>query len=678
MSPNHADQVRVKLTATSRASKALYLERHLVLTRDAPNFQIGRMSQRNPDLKASSTNAWFESAVMSRHHAMLNFDADRAILFVQDTGSLHGTFYNDTRLVPGIQCQLQQGDQLRFGITVDRHPDSFPPCAMSVTFEFDDFNNRPQANPVVYRVPDDTDVEDGSDDEDDDDDDLSICSSTHALRENGLCPAQPIAIRNIMAIDLTSDADTAENQMPDYDAENDAAKDDEPRVEEDEHAKVPEPLQQDQPDGCGGVWQPTSPATHSVDNDHQDADGNVQPCPAKRADRFPAADSDEWEDCSSSSRSRVASVRPSTLPASWETEGFSSSSDGIESDTGMAFCLNPVLSSLPCSSPVPRREDVDVEPSKTAAEQEASPVEESADYCNPTRIVLPPQDMARLNTSDGPPCVDAARRVLSASVRLPGFPLPSQGQSSQAAAESLGEKSGKTDYFAARLDNKRLLESLHGAARLTEQRGVGCSARAPEPAHYEDAPMEKVTEEDEGGPEKDDQVSVSLFALSGENPLTALDDPSTNSLLASGEKFLFSPPREPEAPLKPAEAPELSELSAYQFELSKLDARRGKNQFQHNSIPMQDKESRGLPDIKRACHKRKAAEISMSRARMDATNGVEAPAPTSRSTARKEASRDMGDSRAVKRLRTAAEVLGYAALGGVAVVSALIATAPAL
>ncbi|KAF4595143.1 FHA domain protein [Ophiocordyceps camponoti-floridani] len=626
MSSNHADQVRVDLIPTSRPSEASNIVRHLVLTRDAPTLQIGRMSQRNSELRASSANAWFESAVMSRHHAMLYFDADQTTLSIEDTKSLHGTFQNGTRLEPGTQSQLQSGDELCFGITVDRHTDTFPPCAMTVAFEFNQANSQPRQNPVIYKVPDDTDIEDTSDDDDDDDEDeeaedSSICSSIHVLRENCLHPAEAFLIRDTVAVDLTSDVNTPENQasdcevqVPDYHQDENAPIADE-KLDDEDHDVIPETVQHDGVDPSEDVWQPVSPVSHSVDN-HQGADTHAQPCPR------------EWQDRSSTEQFRVASVRPSTLPASWETQA---SSDGPESDAGVAFCLNPVLSSLPPSSPTPGRNKVDLK--KTTSTQESS------SFCDPARTIVSPQDMAR------PPA--------SGSDSLLGF----KKQSAQAAAKALGQKAGKPEYFAARLENKRFVEHLCEVVQQLDQTVADPPKRAAEEAHHEDIAMENTSDEDRGGPEKDDQVS--LFALSGENPLIALEDASKNSLLASGEKFLLSPPKEPVASRPPVESPELSDLSAHEFELSKLNAEA-------------KREARQLAGNKRTCLKRKAADMLES----DLTVGRQASSgsPETRLTARN----CMDESRAVKRLRTAAEVLGYAALGGVAVVSALIATAPSL
>ncbi|PHH76310.1 hypothetical protein CDD80_1652 [Ophiocordyceps camponoti-rufipedis] len=662
MPSNHADQVRVDLTPTSRASEASAsnLARHVVLTRDSPSLQIGRMSQRNPDLRASSANAWFESAVMSRHHAKLHFDADQTTLSIEDTQSLHGTFHNGTRLESGMQSQLHSGDELCFGIQVDRHTDTFPPCAMTVTFEFDEANSQPRQNPVVYKVPDDTDVEDTSDDdkdeedEDEDAEDSSICSSIHVLRENRLHPAEAFLIRDTVAIDLTSDANTPENQASDCEVlePNYQAQD----APEDHHV-IPETVQHGGLEPAEDVWQPVSPVSHSVDN-HQGAGAHVGPRP--RADGIPGAGSDEWEHGSTTEQCRVASARPCTLPASWETQG---SSDGLESDAGVAFCLNPVSSNPPPRStiPAPKRFDLAnlLSPSNQA----------SSSFCDPTRTIVS-QDMARPECGSPLPSLATARPTLWGS----DSPLGFKKQSAQAAAEALGQKAGKPEYFTARLANKRFVEQLCEVAQQLEQTEADSPESSAEEAHNEDVAMENTSDEDQGGHEKDDQGSVSLFALSGENPLIALEDASKNKLLASGERFLLSPPQEPVASRPPVESPELNDLSAHEFELSKMNAE-AKSRAQRNDgldVPGRVEEARQLSETKRSCLKRKAADM------LESNPKVGPKASSSSSETRLAARNSMDESRTVKRLRTAAEVLGYAALGGVAVVSALIATAPSL
>lgn len=72
------------------------------------------------------------------------------------------------------------------------------------------FSRRPESRSIVFRVPDDTDVEDIASD-----DDFSIRSSIKVLRENGLHPAQPEETSKALAIDLTSEEDDNEFNFSD-------------------------------------------------------------------------------------------------------------------------------------------------------------------------------------------------------------------------------------------------------------------------------------------------------------------------------------------------------------------------------------------------------------------------------------------------------------------------------
>ncbi|RDA92522.1 hypothetical protein CP533_4168 [Ophiocordyceps camponoti-saundersi (nom. inval.)] len=700
MPPNNADEVRIHLSA-SRVCKG-YLDRHLVLTLECPDIQVGRMSRRNPDLRALSTNAWFDSPVMSRQHAMLHFDADQTKLFIQDTGSLHGTFQNGIRLTPSSLSQLRPYDELCFGTTVDRNTDTYPPCAMVVNFEFA-CTDRPQTNPViyrvpddsdveeigssrgsrqtkpvVYRVPDDTDVEEISDDEEDDD--FSMCSSIIALRLNQLKPRNELEMPNkpLPPTEMGTTDDCHAEKAPFVDEE------------------VPEPpcldcdmqrqCRDHRRERCDGDWQPSSPPTiQSVNDDQRDVGRHVELHSTERVEHV-INDSDEWEDCSSSGRSRVPSPPlPSALPASWETEGLSNSTDSSCS----GFCLNQVLPSISTSLPPPK--GAEMERPRDADEREQSRVKETPNFCNPASTVVLGD---RRDMTDTLPSLEGSRVLIPHSMRLPPLATtsipPPHSLNAQTAAEALGEKTGKMEYFTARLQN-RLTLAMAGKD-LPE---IG---RPVVEARDEGGLMESMADKDEGGSLGVGSGPSSLFGLSVDS-VVPLEDAPNNSLLASGEKFLSSPIIEHEAPVRAPEADELNETSAYQFVLSKTNAAIGTHEGAKNetatakhvdattkdeatvsdqgtNLVIRDlvEEGEKVVESKKGSRKRKAEEMSA-----DLAHGGEAIArTTSASGTMATTEMDKDDLRAVKRLRLAAEVLGYAALGGVAVMSALIATAPTL
>ncbi|RCI12773.1 hypothetical protein L249_0953 [Ophiocordyceps polyrhachis-furcata BCC 54312] len=742
-STDAAVAVRVILSP-SRACKD-YLDRNLVLTMDRSDVQIGRMSHRNPGLHASSTNAWFDSPVMSRQHAMLHFDSDETVrflflsiplsspadmcrqkLYIQDTGSLHGTFQNGIRLSPTTLHQLNPYDELCFGTTVDRNTDIYPPCTMVVTFEFvctdreqanpvvyrisDDSDveeiaclTRPQTKPVVYRVPDYSDVEEISDDdeeeEDDDDDeeeDSSIRGSIIALRRNGkVKPVHKIPDELLSALSMT------EHRLAEAPASDD----------EDELplSAMPPKDHTGEKERCESEWQPSSPTVYSADDEKRDAAHHVKLYPAECEEDDTT--SSEWEDCSSSGRAPVASPRfPSALPASWETEGLPSSTNSSRSVFGThqgterpneRDSMSPVLQGaavLPSISASPPPNGKEVKKSRDFDERESSKMKGSANFCDPANTLVSGECRGVIASRVPKPV--PAMAIFSP----PPPPRPaslSRGRSAESAAQALGEKTGKMAYFAARLGNRRFLES---AAKDLSVAGLAAGE-----GHCE---VESVTDKDEGGSGGDGSGHCSLFGLSigSAHPL---EGPPTTSLLASGEKFLSSPLLEPEAPVRPPrESPDLNETSAYQFLLSKANAAISKHEAAKDEAAAQQKavtKEHDVAVVKQAEAAAKHGSAVNKEAHDQGTTSLvivdgEQAANTQKGSWRKrkagEMSADLGDGeaatlaptpsastttgtgkdecRTVKRLRLAAEVLGYAALGGVAVVSALIATAPSL
>ena len=96
------------------------LSRSFVLSRDRPNIKIGRASKSGEArFKAQPNNGWIESPIMSRDHALLMMGGSSPIpLLLRDTGSTHGTFINDERLVPNRDNVLKTMDKLSFGVPV--------------------------------------------------------------------------------------------------------------------------------------------------------------------------------------------------------------------------------------------------------------------------------------------------------------------------------------------------------------------------------------------------------------------------------------------------------------------------------------------------------------------------------------------------------------------------------
>ncbi|KAJ4155554.1 hypothetical protein LMH87_000793 [Akanthomyces muscarius] len=227
-------------------STLLFPQRRLLLSNQKSSIPIGRASKRSSTLESRMYNAWVDAPVMSRRHAELRFDSQGQKVLIQDVGSLHGTYHNDTKLQQGQAKALYHGDLLKFGIAIDRGNESFPQCTMKVGIEFGRTGDQaaieaslPQ--PIVFSVPDETDsemddmdemhemqfahdmedVEDSDIDSqaafstpDDNDDDPALRASAMALAENGL----ELEFRGFDTsdpIDLTSEPDlVSEDNIP--------------------------------------------------------------------------------------------------------------------------------------------------------------------------------------------------------------------------------------------------------------------------------------------------------------------------------------------------------------------------------------------------------------------------------------------------------------------------------
>jgi hypothetical protein len=148
-------------------------------------FPIGRASKNTTKktLMPAPSNAYIDSPVISREHALLSADTQLGTphVYITDTGSMHGTMVNDERLPPHTPKQLASGDKLQFGIDVNRNegthsPHAFPcllsPCNADMPslpeffvarkYEFKSSLVRPQAPfSLGFTVPDSDEEEVG-------------------------------------------------------------------------------------------------------------------------------------------------------------------------------------------------------------------------------------------------------------------------------------------------------------------------------------------------------------------------------------------------------------------------------------------------------------------------------------------------------------------------------------
>ncbi|EPE35935.1 SMAD/FHA [Glarea lozoyensis ATCC 20868] len=129
-----------QVTVTLRSLVGDFDQRRFILTPDSPVIVIGRASKSiAKNILGAVDNAWFDSPVMSRSHAKLKFDDQKAALLIQDIGSMHGTCVNGTRL-ESSPVRVHHGDVLVLGAEVKRGPEVFPACEFEVGIELSGYS----------------------------------------------------------------------------------------------------------------------------------------------------------------------------------------------------------------------------------------------------------------------------------------------------------------------------------------------------------------------------------------------------------------------------------------------------------------------------------------------------------------------------------------------------------
>ncbi|KAF3286846.1 hypothetical protein TWF970_008681 [Orbilia oligospora] len=106
--------------------------RTIPITRKEPLVIVGRSSRnKTKNLQPGHDNAYFDSPVMSRLHSWIKCDEGGKVL-ISDAGSMHGTYLDNQLLEPKLFVPLETGSQVRFGNSVTRGSDVFPPKAFDV------------------------------------------------------------------------------------------------------------------------------------------------------------------------------------------------------------------------------------------------------------------------------------------------------------------------------------------------------------------------------------------------------------------------------------------------------------------------------------------------------------------------------------------------------------------
>ena len=290
------------------------------------------------------------------------------------------------------------------------------------------------------------------------------------------------------------------------------------------------------------------------------------------------------------------------------------------------------------------------------------------------------------------PSIDSDHGIQSGCVQLPSIcdsmgtitSISPQQFSQKSAAKMLGEKTGKLEYFSARSFNKRLATATTAQTPQTPPRQLSRFMDLVRDDNQVAGTKNYCDTQQRGRQEHDVSGIILNDAYLAEAP--------DSTLLASGAKFLSSPLQEPSKVHPVLTPPELDETSAFQFEQSKkaaeVDAAASKQTHMDIKDLVDTHPIGQASEDKQLSKKRKAADIS------DLTQEIDgpyvgpkdelAPAQPNSSYSRPEAASPATANsaseanRPTKRIRRAAEAFGYVALGGVAVMSALIASAPTL
>ncbi|KAI9900135.1 hypothetical protein N3K66_004397 [Trichothecium roseum] len=212
--PTYEDEAVITLTVQGPGSITQDLpERRVLLSKDTPVVHIGRTSSHKEALKASVDNFWFECPVISRNHAHIKFDSDKKKLLLKDSGSLHGTLLNSCRVQSHVYWPLSAGDSITLGTQVDRGSNNYRPCVLVVDIMFGTAKHN--HGPKVYKVPDDSESEDAGSDRHD-----ALDYGSNALLSHGVLPSSktpnPIDLTTPAAlIDLSSDhGDGTDDESP--------------------------------------------------------------------------------------------------------------------------------------------------------------------------------------------------------------------------------------------------------------------------------------------------------------------------------------------------------------------------------------------------------------------------------------------------------------------------------
>ncbi|KAH7261882.1 hypothetical protein BKA59DRAFT_462043 [Fusarium tricinctum] len=705
--PEYRDEVLISLSSVNPPPKFSFPERRIFLSKKRTSIEIGRTSKRNASFEAARSNAWFDSPVMSRKHALITFDSEKQKVFLKDTGSLHGTYKNDVRLETNVNSEILNGDKVKFGAIIERGLHKYPPCLINTSIKFG--SRDPEQRGNCFFVPEESDIEDENSGDD------QVRNSCEMLHSNDVRTLHYRAM-----IDLTQD-----KRFPGSNLRNGSAFAPHSRQEVSQHPNMTLP-QLSGPSPVSVEYVPTSPKDDTWQfsdmEDDEESDKEVddvsQPISIADDARGPF---DQLSDVQSES------FASSPLLEAYDETDVSEDDDEIaelesEHDQDSLAIDNSFYSSIeppPEEAPVATSMMVDNTLNRFATvravpnDQPEKPEAESPSICA-TRAsqqadgteTASLNEIQKNNTDytwkpDLPPVVP---NNMFSSLKLPSISEAiafNQCLPGQTMAELMGMKTGKHDFFNAREENRA--SAL--ANNMRSQGQAQSVIKVPGQTSWVNDTSEIVSMGAENTKDNRDHQDQQLVA---------------SDLATSGTKFLDTPI---EHPLEsPSMVPALDDSSAFKFQESKraLGLDGSANKATHEAVVVQDNATADAVDSvessRDAAHeptstkdnenkeletpgdsslphqitrksKRKADEISVVtrvERRTSTRDGVLYRRPAFR-VGKAQAVRNLrrAASAAVappaqKRLRRMAEVVGYAALGGVAVMSALIATAPTL
>ncbi|EWZ90265.1 hypothetical protein FOWG_07973 [Fusarium oxysporum f. sp. lycopersici MN25] len=688
--PEYRDEVSITLSIADPSPSFSFPTRRIFLSKKNPTIEIGRTSKRNGAFEAAKSNAWFDSPVMSRKHALFTLDADKQKLYVKDTGSLHGTYKNDVRLETNVNHEVASGDKLKFGAFIERPQDKHYPCAMIVRQTYGSIN--PDLRGNSFRVPEDSDIESLISDED------QVNNSYEILRTNKFVPARMAnSSFGHGPIDLTIDDHCPFSNIRD----GTEAFDNSPHILEIPSPKLPEPV---------------SVSGHEfsdLEEEPEEGENDLSPNSMDTDDSYGGIS----EDCQSIDYAMSSVAGDSIVD---EEEDFAEH-DEFEEEQGMFMGYSALDHfdhfTVHTQEPAPQGnghfEEATIMASVMSEKPEKTPAQPLANSMSTQTRDVPQQldsaNLIQLDKSHYTWKSDLAPMMSingTSPLKLPPiseavFDTYNHEMITHSTAEVVGRKHGKYEFFAAR-------EANAAAARAQPQpRPIDPVRRAPALEQcLLRAEMENKTQVQPA-----DEVQQTTDEV----------QPRASDLVSSGLRYLATPPEHVETTTTSVE-PELDDSSAWAFQESKKSSgievtteTTEKVVAQENGAdvvedgdaqPAEALEAAELvkpvkavepakpveaakaaepvtiPAPESTATKRKAEEISQLTTEEQISNDRQSRRQAHRrsrmqSTARPRHTAALGPP-PTKRLRRMAEAVGYVALGGAAVMSVLIATAPAL